>query len=139
MADLRLGLLGARRHDVLGQCQGRLAVQEPLFGEILHGRAGEVLELGQQLEILLDHLNLLLQPLGLLLEGVNLHFLGADLLPSILLDGAGAVARAQDAHAVGSFGIERAVDRLRGQRRDDDLDQPLAGATLTSRVTRAFP
>ena len=52
--------------------------------------------------------------------------LGADLLAGVLLDGAGAVAGAEDADAVGPLGIERAVDRLGGQRRDDDLDQALA-------------
>ena len=97
---------------------------------MLHRRTRKALELGEELEILLVHLNFLLQLLGLELHCADLHFLGADFLTSVFPDSARAVPRGKNTNAFGSLSIERAVDGLRGQRRHDDLDQPLAGSNV---------
>ena len=97
-------------HHILGERQRRLAVQEPLFRQVLHRHAREVLELREQLKVLLGDLCLVLQTLGIELECTDLGLLGAHLLASIFLDRPRPVAAAQNAKAISALGIKRAVD-----------------------------
>ena len=69
--------------------------------------------------------DLLLKRLGFGLELLDQVFLRAHLLARVVLDGAGAEPGAEHAEAVGPLGVERAVDGLRRQRGDDQLDGPL--------------
>ena len=88
-------------------------------------RAGETSEFLEVPEVLLLHGDLFLEPLGVGLKLLEQLLLGPDLLPRVVLDGAGAEPGAEHAQAVGPLGVERAVDRLWGQGGDDQLDRPV--------------
>ncbi len=112
-------------HDELAESEDGLAVEPALLGQAREGRAGESSKLLQVLEIFLLDGDLLLKPLSVGLEFLEQLLLGSNLLPRVVLDGTGSKPGAENSQAVGPFGVERAVDRLRGQRGDDQLDGPI--------------
>ena len=122
---LGLRLRAPALHDELAEREDGLAVEPALFRQAREGRAGEAFELLEVLEVLLLDGDLLLKPLGVGLELLDPLFLGADLLPRVVLDGAGPEPGAEHAEAFGPLGVERAVDGLRRQRGDDQLDGPI--------------
>ncbi len=126
-AELRLALrlLAARRHHELAEREDGLAIEPPLLRQAGERRAGESLELLEILEVLFLDGDLLLESVDLALEILELFFLDPNFLPRIVLDGAGPEPGAEHAQAVGPFRKERAVDGLRRQRRDDQLDRPI--------------
>ena len=113
-------------HDELAEAQDRLAVEPPFLGEARQRRSGEAFELLEIVEVRALDGQLALEPFGLGRQGLELLIEGPDLGSRVLLDGSGPEPGAQDPKSFRPLGIERAIDRLRRQGRDDQLDGPHA-------------
>ena len=90
---LGLGLRAAVVHDEFAESQDGLAVEPTLLGQARERRAGESAELREVLEVLLLDGDLLLKPFCVGLQFLLKVPLGPDLLPRVVLDGAGPKAR----------------------------------------------
>ena len=88
---------------------------------MLHVGSSEALELFEHGEILVDDLHILLQLLRLEQQRFDLLFLGANFLAGVFFNRARSISGRENSNAIGTFGIERAVDRLRRQGRNDQL------------------
>ena len=87
---------------------------------------GETLEFLKVGQILLEDGKFAADPAGLGGELLNSVFVGADVSPGIVFEDAGAEPGAEDAHALGSLGVERAILGERRQRGDDELERSVA-------------